>query len=105
MLHHPQEGRLIDPQTKEVSAPDMENPLAHYSRSERADLLEYAGEFCTNRQRLLLILRYGEGRTLNEIAAHLDVSLSAAKQMHARALITLAKAFRRLGIKRINQIL
>ena len=80
------------------------SPFYQYSAAERVEILEVAGEHCTQRQRALLILHYGLDLTLSEIAGELGVTRSAAVHMHARALRELQEALLRMGIRALRDV-
>jgi DNA-directed RNA polymerase specialized sigma24 family protein len=89
-------GGLIDSESR--------SPFYRCSEMERVSILEVAGEHCTKRQRVLLILHYGLDLSLSEIAGEFGVSRSAATHMHTRALRELQEALLRMGIHSLRDV-
>lgn len=93
------------PRREGKPAGETSSPLFLYAQRERADVLEVAGEHCTQKQRALLVLHYELGLSITEIAGHFGVSQPAAAYMHARALEELQRVLARMGIRDIGDLL
>jgi RNA polymerase sigma-B factor len=71
-----------DPDTERTLGDDMADPTDHYDRVETALTLRCTISLLSDRDRLLLRLRYGQGLTQSEIAQRLSIS-----QMHVSRLL------------------
>ena len=71
-----------DPDTERTLGDDMADPTDSYDRVETALTLRCAIRLLSDRDRLLLQLRYGQGLTQSEIAQRLSIS-----QMHVSRLL------------------
>jgi DNA-directed RNA polymerase specialized sigma24 family protein len=104
-LLHKEGGVTRGPRRVGLAASETSSPFFRVAGLERVAILEVAGESCTERQRVLLILHYGFDLTLTEIAGEMGVTPSAAMHMHARALRELQVALARLGIHAIRDLI
>lgn len=81
-----------------------ETPFDRAAAIERARIVAWAIASLSDRQRLLLVLRYVHDEPFSAIGAALDVSAVAAFHMHARTLARLSAALQSRGIDGLDEI-
>lgn len=81
------------------------SPLDQAAAAEAKRLVRSAVAGLPERQRLVVLLVYGEERSLTAIAADWHVSVAAVCQAHTRALRRLRAAMIAAGVAQLNEVL
>ena len=73
------------------------------------ELAQFVGgllvNYLTDRQRMVLVMRYGRGETFDTIARRLRTTRQSVQRMHARALDALHRALESRSIHHLSQLL
>lgn len=78
---------------EDTIADDAPLPEELFARREAVDILERALAALPERDRAVLLLRYADGLSFEEISAIMDAPANTVKSWHRRALLRLRKAF------------
>lgn len=95
----------MTPTSYSLSPQEDESPFARFAQAERERILAVCSRSLTLHQRILLHRRYIAEYRLNRIALMFGITVSAASQMHKRALRAFRAELRERNINRIGDLL